>query len=193
MSRQRAFTQEELLDATESLLLERGYNGFHLKALSDKLPGARSTLYEYYANKEEIIAACMRRSMEQMMEAFNKIDDAEPKAAMRAMLRLFLEISSFHALMKSVSKVDISVSERAREDIGYVESGHDRMKDRLFGLFERAQQDGTIRSDIPHTIMVSVFFHLIDTPNWLELPLEERFEYLFRLWWTGADGKQTNH
>ena len=64
MGRRHVFTRSELLDHAKRMLLEHGYEGFQLKSLSTRLPGARSTIYQYFANKEEIVAACMRRIME---------------------------------------------------------------------------------------------------------------------------------
>ena len=54
--RKKLFTHEQLLEKTEELLLTYGYEKFHLKLLSMHLDGARSTIYSYYKNKEEIVS-----------------------------------------------------------------------------------------------------------------------------------------
>lgn len=128
MARQRAFTKSELLDATERLLMERGYDGFHLKALSEMLSGARSTIYEYYANKEEIVAACMRRTMEQTIEACEGIEQLEPVAAIKKVLLIFLELSNFHTLMLAAPKIDETASDKARRDLEFLNEGHADLK-----------------------------------------------------------------
>ncbi|MFD7523463.1 TetR/AcrR family transcriptional regulator [Paenibacillus chitinolyticus] len=191
MARQRAFTKSELLDATERLLMERGYDGFHLKALSEMLSGARSTIYEYYANKEEIVAACMRRTMEQTIEACEGIEQLEPVAAIKKVLLIFLELSNFHTLMLAAPKIDETASDKARRDLEFLNEGHADLKKKLTALFQKAQEAGALRADIPLPVITAVFFHAIDTPNWLNVPTEEWADMLFGLWWNGGGNPLT--
>jgi len=186
MARQRAFTKEELLDATKELLLERGYEGFHLKGLSETLSGARSTIYEYYANKEEIVAACMLRVLNQMMASYEGVEQLPSMDAIKRTLHIFLENAGFHQLMLKAPKVDVSASAHAARDIELLERGHNELKGKLMIVFQRAQNEGLVRKDIPLPIIVSVFFHAIETPNWMGLPVEQWTEQLFSLWWTGV-------
>jgi len=187
MARQRAFSRTELLDATEQLLLERGYDGFQLKGLAQKLPGARSTIYEYYANKEEIVAACMRRTMERMLEACMAITPEEPVKGVRETLVIFLQQAGFHKLMVAAGKVNPNATAQTKEDIAFVESGHQLLKEKLMSLFEAAREQGFLRQDIPVPVIASVFFHAIETPNWLNLPAEQWADTLFSLWWNGGE------
>src|SRR5690625_3608429 len=53
----------ELMRATEKLLLEQGYGGFNFSALSKMLNVGRTTLYEYYATKDDLIVAYMNNLM----------------------------------------------------------------------------------------------------------------------------------
>lgn len=186
MARPRTFTQEELLAATERLLIEHGYSGFHLKMLSEHLGGARSTIYGYYANKEEIVAACMRRSMEKILAASDAWVDTEPATAIRQLFNLFLKQSNFHRLMQEAPKSEQVTSPKAKRDLQYVDQGHELLKKRLMSLFQHAQQTGAIRTDIPLPVIVAVYFHAIDTPNWLGLPDEAWADHLFSLWWNGS-------
>jgi len=140
MARQRAFSRTELLDATENLLLERGYDGFHLKALSETLQGARSTIYEYFSNKDEIVAACMRRTMERMIESCKALDHLTPIDALKKMLFIFVERAHFHQLMQAAPKVDQTASENAKKDLRFVDDGHGKLKTNLMSHFEKARE-----------------------------------------------------
>lgn len=186
MARQRAFTKEELLDATERLLVERGYDGFHLKGLSEKLSGARSTIYEYYSNKDEIVAACIRRSMEKILSACVGLENLESVTAIKKLLVIFLERANFHKLMQAAPKIDHAVSEKVKLDLIYIDQGHKELKTRLMLLFERAKTEGTLKNNIPLPVIVAVFFHAIDTPNWLQLPPDQWADQLLALWWNGG-------
>ena len=55
MARQKKMDEAAMLRETEKLLLERGYEGFSFKALSANLDIARSTIYEYYSHKDDLI------------------------------------------------------------------------------------------------------------------------------------------
>lgn len=186
MARKRAFTKEELLNATEQLLLERGYDGFHLKALSETLNGARSTIYEYFANKEEIVAACMRRTMEHILANCEGLEKLPSVEAIRKVLAVFLQHASFHQLMRAVPRIDVSASELAKADLQFLDQGHMILKGRLMALFQRAQTEGELREDIPLPVIVAVFFHAIETPNWMGLPADQWADKLFTLWWEGG-------
>ncbi len=187
MARARAYTREELLDAAERLLIEHGYEGLRMKHLSDTLRGARSTIYEYFANKEELVAACMRRLMENLLRAFGGLEELETLTAIKRMLVIFLERSAMHKLLSQTPKLDQAASESAKQDLLFLEQGHDMLKQEIHALFERAQVEGIMRRDIPLPAITAVFFHAIDTPNWLQLPTEQWAELLFSLWWRGAD------
>ncbi|MNZ93190.1 Bacterial regulatory protein, tetR family [compost metagenome] len=189
MARQRAFTKEELLEATELLLVERGYDGFHLKALSEAIQGARSTIYEYYSNKEEIAAACMRRSMERIVAACEGLESMEPVAAIKQMLVVFLANANFHRIMSAAPKIDRTASERVKQDLSFLDEGHEALKVKLTAKFAEAQQKGDLRSDIPLPVIVAVFFHAIDTPNWLQLPPKQWADQLFSIWWEGGKNR----
>lgn len=186
MARPRSFTKEELLAATEQLLIEHGYDGFHIKMLSEHLNSARSTIYGYYANKEEIVAACMRRSMEKILAASEAFVDTEPTAAIRQLFGLFLRQSHFHRLMQEAPKPEQVTSQKAKHDLHILDQGHEMLKAKLMSLFQRAQEKCAIRTDVPLPVIVAVFYHAIETPNWLELPEEAWADHLFKLWWEGS-------
>ncbi|MGO4180974.1 TetR/AcrR family transcriptional regulator, partial [Paenibacillus sp. TAF43_2] len=105
MGRKQSFTETELLDTTKKLVLEHGYDGFHLKLLSQHLSGARSTIYQYYSNKEEIVAACMKRVIAKVLENCSAIDETDPMDALEQLLLIYVEESTLHQLLGDSSKI----------------------------------------------------------------------------------------
>lgn len=186
MGRRRSYTESELLDATKRLLLEHGYDGFHLKLLSEHLEGARSTIYQYFANKEEIVAACMKRVMRDLLEKTAEIDESDAMEALRVILRAYVEESEFHQLLGDAHKIKVGQSEAAASDLAFVEQAHDRLKAQLSRLFDRASEEGKLRQDIPIPAQIGVFFNLINAPNMMRLPLDQWSEMLFRMWVQGT-------
>ena len=186
MGRKAVYTETELLDATEKLLLTHGYDGFHLKLLSEHVNGARSTIYQYYANKEEVIAACVRRAMQRIMKKIEVIDEADVMQALHETLRAYIEESKLHQILSVVTKVKADQSPNAQADLAYVKDGHDMLKGQLFRLMTRAQQAKKLREDIPIMAILSVFFTFVDVPNTIGVSNEEWTKILFNIWLEGV-------
>lgn len=187
MARKRAFTEDELLDVAEKLIIEYGYNGFHLKRLAEHLvSGARSTIYQYFSNREEVAAACMKRAMDRTVNRASAVDEKESLPALRQLLRIYMDEADLHAILGDVRKIDVSQSKKAAELVGEVMEMHHAMSLQLERLFKQAQQEGKVREDVPFAILASLFFQLINTPNVLQLPSEEWADYLFQVWYKGS-------
>mgnify|MGYP001371960944 CR=1 FL=1 len=142
VGRRHVFTKSELLDHTKQLLLEYGYDGFHLKTLSKRLAGARSTIYQYFANKEEIVAACMKREMEEILQRASGIDETDCMNALRQLLEIYLEDHGFHQLLGYSARIDTSRSEVAAADLAFVDQAHTTLQQQLERLFARAWRKG---------------------------------------------------
>lgn len=186
MGRKQTFTETELLDMTKKLVLEHGYDGFHLKLLSQHLSGARSTIYQYYSNKEEIVAACMKRVTATVLEHTSAIDETDPMEALEQLLLIYVAESTLHQLLGDANKINTKNSAAAARDLEFIEEAHITLKNQLSRLFERAQQDKSLRRDIPLPVLIGVFFNLIDTPNMMNIPMPDWGKLLFQIWIGGA-------
>lgn len=186
MGRKQAFTKSELLDQTKRVLLEYGYEGFQLKLLSKSLVGARSTIYQYYANKEEIVAACMKRSMENVLQKASVIDETDCMNALQHLLDVYLEEASFHQLLGYAHKINKANSVAAANDLEFVEQAHVTLKNQLERLFVSAQEEGHLNTSIPLPAIIGVFFNLIDTPNMMNIPTPQWSKLLYQMWLGGA-------
>lgn len=189
LGRKQVFTKSELLDHTKRVLLENGYEGFQLKLLSKSLVGARSTIYQYFANKEEIVAACMRRIMENVLEKASAIDETDCMDALQHLLAVYLEEASFHQLLGYAHKINKANSEAAAKDLEFVEHAHVTLKNQLERLFGRAQEEGHLNPNIPLPAIIGVFFNLIDTPNMMNIPTAQWSKLLYQMWLGGVGGR----
>ncbi|WP_127531583.1 TetR/AcrR family transcriptional regulator [Paenibacillus kobensis] len=186
MGRKKNYTEMELLDMTKRLLLEHGYDGFHLKLLSEHLAGARSTIYQYFANKEEIVAACMKRVMRSIITKSAEVDETDSLEALRQILHVYVEESEFHQLLGDAHKINTANSTAAAHDLAYIEQAHEELKAQLTRIFEQANREGHLRKDIPLPAQISVYFNLINSPNVMRLPLSQWSSFLFELWFKGV-------
>lgn len=186
MGRKQSYTESELLDLTKKLVLEHGYDGFHLKLLSQHLPGARSTIYQYYANKEEIVSACMKRVIMSVIERTSVIDETDTMQALQELLGIYVDESKLHQLLGDAQKINTTNSVSASRDLDIVEQGHNTLKIQLTRLFQRAQQEKNLREDIPLPVLIGGFFNLINTPNMINVPNPQWSKLLFQMWIGGA-------
>lgn len=181
------YTQVQLLEVTEKLLLEYGYEGFHLKRLSEHLDGARSTIYLYYSNKEEIVSACMKNVMTGILQQIEALDEEQlPLVALKEILGIFLTKSQIHLLLKDAPKINAEQNEHVKNNMNFVMDSHQKIKEKLMHLFLEAQKNGEIRADVPLPILIGVFFSLIDVPRMEYFTKDEYNNYLFSTWFEGA-------
>src|SRR5699024_5981174 len=99
----RKLEHRELMQATEELLLEQGYGGFNFSALSTLLKIGRSTLYEYYASKDELIATYMDDLMDHYMDDLAKIvarNHAKEKLVL--LIELMITYAHIHGIIKMI-------------------------------------------------------------------------------------------
>lgn len=120
MGRKQVFTKTELLDQTKKVLLEYGYDGFQLKLLSEHLSGARSTIYQYYSNKEEIVASCMKHVMEDILQQTTTVDEEDCMKALQNLLTIYLKEAGLHQLLGYAQKINKANSEVAAKDLEFV-------------------------------------------------------------------------
>jgi AcrR family transcriptional regulator len=186
MGRKHLYTKSELLDHAKRVLLEHGYEGFQLKLLSQRLVGARSTIYQYYANKDEIIAACMKQAMEDILRQASAVDETDCIQALRQLLTVYLLEADLHRLLGYASKINTAKSAAAACDLEFVEQGHNMLREQLERLFARAREEGHLNEDMPLPAIIGTFFNLINTPNLMNVPMPQWSEILFRLWLEGA-------
>lgn len=189
MGRRQVFTKSELLFQTKQLLLEYGYEGFQLKLLSKRLDGARSTIYQYYANKDEIIAACMKQVMEDILQHTTAIDETDCMPALQQLLTVYLREADFHQLLGSAHKVSPANSPAAALDLEFVEQAHQTLRVQLERLFIRAREEGHLNPDIPLHVSMGIFINLINIPNVMNMPTPQWSELLFRVWLDGAGNR----
>jgi len=185
LGRKPSFTETELLEATKRLLLQHGYDGFHLKLLSQHLPGARSTIYQYFSNKEEIVAACMKREISKVLKDASKVDETDTMVALQQLLNIYVKESKLHQLLGDAYKIKTD-NVKALDDLAFVEEAHSRLKVQLSGLLERAQNEGILRRDIPLPVLIGTFFNLINTPNMMNVPADLWGRLLFEIWIGGS-------
>lgn len=183
--KKQSFTETELLDTTKKLVLEYGYDGFHLKLLSQHLSGARSTIYQYYSNKEEIVAACMKRVMATVLANASAIDEADSMDALEQLLLVYVEESALHQLLGNAAKINTANSSAAARILNLLRK-HIRLLKYNCHVCLNAHNRKKPETGYPTSCTYWCFFNLIDTPNMLNIPVPAWGKLLFQMWIGGA-------
>lgn len=162
MARQKKMDEAEMLKETEKLLLERGYEGFSFKALSANLDIARSTIYEYYSHKDDLITDYMFILVKKVMAEMEKIkSETTGLDTMKEWLKLFMRYDQVHYMISMRSQLDQSESEIARNRLKQMDGLHGKMFFMLSNQVKKAKELGEVRNDLPNELVASFFFHSI--------------------------------
>ncbi|MFF0559343.1 TetR/AcrR family transcriptional regulator [Streptomyces sp. NPDC004266] len=167
MERRRA-----ILDAAETLLVEQGYEGATLKAVSERVGIPITSVYHYFSDRHQVDAALLQRhigELDALIAAM--LDEPGPptlRAAVDAVVDVFLEYFRAH---------------RDCAEVWF--SGRSERIDELVQAFDRAQGERM------RTFLVEHRFLVADTPPLvLQLAFEagnRLFDVAFRTVPTGDD------
>lgn len=124
--------------------------------------------------------------MKRALVKAGSVDETDPIKALQQLLHVYMEEADLHYFLGDARKVDVAQSKKAAQNVNEVLSMLKHLRGQLDRIFDAAQKQGTIRSDIPVFVLASLFFQLINTPNTLQLPPHEWADYLFALWYEGS-------
>lgn len=112
----RAAQRDALLAAAEELIAEAGVGAVTPRAVGERAGLARSSFYEYFASKDDLIAAVAVEAFEQWAAEVAAVTSAVP--AGRARLQAYVEANirmtadGKHALATGLRSADLSPSSR---------------------------------------------------------------------------------
>jgi AcrR family transcriptional regulator len=86
----RALARRVILDATEALLLEGGYEGLSMRRLADRCGCAAPTIYHYFGDKDGLVDALLEERFGELVEGLESVpQDADPVAKLHSMCLAF--------------------------------------------------------------------------------------------------------
>lgn len=118
-------TKQAILDAAVALIAEQGTTAVSMRALAERIEYSPAGLYEYFASKEEILAAVCEEGQRFLYEAMSQADPTQPPAEYvyqlgRAYIQFALHHPDHFLLMFSTPVVtQADVDHSAEEDSAY--------------------------------------------------------------------------
>jgi len=101
VSERRAREKEELrrkiLGAASQLFVEEGFENVSIRKIADRIEYSPATIYLYFKDKAELIAAICEDSFSELLEAVSGTDqETDPLRALRRGLRAYIEFGLSH-------------------------------------------------------------------------------------------------
>ncbi len=145
----RKWNLDLLSVATERLLVERGYHGFHFGALIEMLAIKRTTLYDHFRDKDELILAYVEFRLTAVLDACNQIQAQRGDAFsdLLEILRVLIPYAPFMGVLATV----LPFIDRNRGDVDRferIDEMNSELRQFLFDAIGQGQWSGAIRKDI---------------------------------------------
>ncbi len=103
-AQQRADARRVILEATEALLLEAGYEAFSMRRLAERCGYTAPTIYHHFGDKNGLIDALLEERFRQMVAVIREVpEQSDPAETLRDMFHAYarfgLENPTFYRLL----------------------------------------------------------------------------------------------
>ena len=140
----REEVRQAVLDAAGELVVRHGLMAVSMSQLAEAAGIGRATLYKYFADAEEVLAAWHARQVSAHLADLATVaaGPAEASARLRAVLERYAQICA----QRSRHGGDVAAALHRAPGI---DDQHRQLQDLMTGLVEEAASAGTVRADVP--------------------------------------------
>lgn len=150
--RERQAREEDIINAAEKIFIEKSYNEASMEEIAKECEFSRKTLYQYFANKEDLYYAVVIRGFTKLLNYFNE-ETKNGNTGFEKLQNLGLAYYKFYK--------DFPGTLNLMNYIGYVKAKKENMSKReefnkitnlvaqtIAKIIEEGKADGSIRADI---------------------------------------------
>src|SRR5215831_1109615 len=156
-------TWQQILTAAKDLFFAKGYKGVSMKEIADAVQVMPSALYYHFPKGKEDLFTKMIQTLF-VEEGVARIDQAigttqglRERLTQLTSSLLALPIDEHFTMLLRDAKEHIKDPENQR----IILSLRDRIKQQVLGVFQAARDAGEIRTDIPVTVLVSLYMGML--------------------------------
>ncbi len=95
-ARDKALFRSKILDAARELIRENGYHNLTIRKIADRIEYAPMSLYNHFADKDDILIALAREGFAKLGKALPKPGAGEPLATLRIAMLQYIEFGLKH-------------------------------------------------------------------------------------------------
>src|SRR5205807_9016591 len=156
-------TWQQILTAAKALFFAKGYKGVSMKEIADAVQVMPSALYYHFPKGKEDLFT----KMIQTLFVDEGVAGIDQTLGTMSGLRERLNALTASLLMIPIDEQFMMLLRDAREHIKDLEnqriilSLRDRIKQQVMGIFQAARDAGEIRTDIPVTVLVSLYMGML--------------------------------
>ncbi|MEI4769062.1 TetR/AcrR family transcriptional regulator [Psychrobacillus sp. FJAT-51614] len=174
MGRERKFTDEELFNATKSMIIHDGYDAFTFSRLAAVLNVSRGSIYKYYENKDELISEFLMYEMNRFLREFNTLDKTgDFQSQFELLIDFIFEHNNIHQVLEIIHQIPSNTTKRVEDNKSKLSEYHVDMYAQFQGFIELGRKENEIKSHIPTSVMLGMIFQTIAIPNHFGIPQDE--------------------
>ncbi|ERK03031.1 TetR/AcrR family transcriptional regulator [Hoylesella pleuritidis] len=143
--------KERILKTAMAEFKQRGVKAVKMDDIANKLSISKRTLYEVYANKEDLLLAGLRREVEEEDEAMHCFCE---KPGLNV---LEICIEFFHLKMRKLSAINplfFSELYKYSRVVNFLQKKHERNDEHAKIIFARGIKEGVFRNDFDYDLMI---------------------------------------
>ncbi len=197
--------EDLILQVAEEMLAERGYHDTSMDEIAQRVGVSKGTVYQHFANKEELILALAHRPIPQALQDLDQIlaSALGPRDKLKAIFQFAVkhvfskraQLVIAFAQTPEVRKVFAERHEQWHQTADEKHESLHRVLEQLMAevrtLLEAGKTTGTFEASVPTDVMLSAFLSLLSPLVYRRLlgdqqmPTEQLAEHLWRIYFNG--------
>lgn len=171
--KQRQEREDLILQATQEVLLEKGYHETSMDEIAARVGIAKGTLYLHFARKEDIILTLLKHELQTALETIEQTETMTGTSRDKLTFilntlyeRLFSKNAQFLYMVFNSSELNSVIKEKSLPHIA-------QLSQRITDLLEEGKQAGEFDSAIPTDIMLNTFYTILSPKGYRRLIYEK--------------------